>query len=129
MIYNLSNYVSSNTTIIPITNGWDSESPQEAVALILTGGSDTSRGLKKDYTVQFLTRALSRTGSYKLIQAVYSLLENRFGIIFPAVTVDGETYPSIVAAQIIPIQTPGYIGTDDNGLHLWSVNFQITTRR
>lgn len=126
MIYNLSEFVKVNSTVTPITNGFDANSPDEAVALNQSGGSDNSRGLKVDMNVQFLSRATSRTASRRLIQIVYNLLKNRFRIDLPAITVDGEVFPAVVAYQITPLQIPGYIGTDDNGLHMWSVNFQVT---
>jgi len=129
MIYNLSEYVKLNSVITPITNGFDPESKSESVMLQLTGGEDRSRGLKVDDTVQFISKSKDKVTTYELIQIVYNLLKNRFGIDLPEVTVNSIVYPAVKVWQFIPLQNPGYIGTDDNGLHQWSVNFQVTIRR
>ena len=127
MIFNLSKYVSDGTGIVPWTNGIDPTLDNQGLQLIQTGGQDKSRGLKVDRTVQFISAEVSRVKAYQTITTVYEFLKNRFIVALPEVTVDSIVYPAVRVAQFIPIQEPGYIGTDENGLHQWSVNIQVTT--
>ena len=132
MIYNLSKYISNNSSIIPVTNGRDPNITGDQVFLIETGGGDSSRGLKVDTTVQIIGRSDDRVYARSLTLDVFDLLNNRFDITLPAVTVNSKggsvVHPAVKVAQMIPLQRPGYIGTDNNGLHEYSVNFQITTQ-
>jgi len=128
MTYNLSKYVSNNSSIVPVTNGENPESTGDRVVLNGSGGDDRSRGLKVDNTVQFVSKANDSVTSKELIEEVHSLLKNRFDIVLPEITVKGTTYPAVIASSILPLQIPGYLGTDNNGLHMWSVNYQITTK-
>jgi len=127
MIYNLAKYIDDNTTIDLITNGYNPATEGDGVNIILSGGSDDSRGLKIDDNVQFLSRSTDQVTAYELIREVFDLLKNRFKILLPEVTVKNKVYPAVEVSQMLPRQTPGYIGTNNNGLHQWSVNFQITT--
>lgn len=124
MLYNLSKYISENTSYIPATGGLEQDSSSNLV-LLQTGGSEDHRIGTKRYSVQFLSRAKSKPEAYKIISAIYSLLSNRFNIVLPEVTVDAIVYPSLTTASILSLQIPGYVGTDANGLHEWSVNFSI----
>jgi hypothetical protein len=127
MIYNLSKYISNNSSIVPSTNGFDEEYPELQVAIIERGGSETPIIGTGNYSVQVISRDKSRLTSKQLIQVVYNLLSNRFNLDLPEVTVDGTLYPALTLAGSVSRQLPGYIGTDEEGRHRWSTNFAITT--
>lgn len=127
MIYNLSEYISANTSFVPVTNGIIDES--EGIFLTLTSGTDESRGIKKDFLVQIMAAYPTSVEAFQNLSTIYDLLVNRFVITLPEVTVNSVTYDAVDIAQILPMQSPGYLGSNENGLHMWSVNMQITTGR
>lgn len=127
MINNLSKYISSNSSIVPVTNGYDLNKSEGTVSLILTGGTQVGRVGTMIETVQVLTTSKSKPRAHTLAKSVFSLLANRFKLTLPEVTVKGVNYPAVVADAILAIQTPGYIGVDNDGYHQWSVNFSIVT--
>lgn len=102
-------------------------SPQTGVLIKDTGGDPMHWFDRTDWTIQFLSFAKNVVEGRALLYSVYEEMKNRFGLVIPSITVNGITYDEIKTAQISPIQTPGYLGTDDDGLHIWSFNIQVTT--
>ncbi len=128
MIYNLVAYLTANlTTIDFIANGLSPDSPQTAIMVSDTGGEPQHWYARTDWAVQVLSRSKSVDTAKQNIDAVYALLKNRFGLTLPEATVGGIVYPAIVGYQISPIQTPGYIGTTEEHLEMFSFNLTITT--
>lgn len=128
IVYNL---VTHLQTVLPslifVANGWLTDTPEESLNVIDNGGEDVAFYPRKNHLVQVISRASSKTKAQKNAQDVFEELRNRFGLELPAVTVDGESYDAVKTYQISPNQIPGYIGSDDSHLEMWSVNFRIIT--
>ena len=126
MIYNLSKFITDETSITPITNGNDASVTSDSVLLIQTGGEYRPVIKTQYFTAQVLALFHSRVESFANITEIYNALNDRYGIDLPEVIVGSVTFPEVHTSKIVALQTPGYIGTDDNGRHMWSVNFMIT---
>ncbi len=127
MIYNLWEYLKTTFPSYSfIVDGWEGTDPTESVLIKQTGGDVAHWFDRIDPTVQVLVRSNSKVTAKQTADAIFDELRNRFGLILPAVTVGSITYPELTTAQISPIQNPGYIGTDENKNHMYSVNFIIT---
>ena len=127
MIYNLHKYVKTKLPSVSIgVAGYTNESPDECVMLFQSGGIVSHYLGREDYTVQFISRYRDMGKALSELMKVYTAIKNIFRITLPAVTINGTVYPLLIAWQISPMQSPGYIGTDENGRHMYSVNFIVT---
>jgi len=128
MIYNLTAYLKVQlATINFIVNGWSQDSPEASVMLRQTGGVVQHWYDRTDWAVQIMSRSNNVVESKTLIDSVFNVLKNKFGITLPEVTVNAVVHAAVKTYQISPIQQPGYIGADEKHLEMWSVNFTITT--
>ncbi len=128
MIFNLVQYLRNNLTSLTFSvNGFDPDSVEDQLMVSETGGEPQHWYPRTDWTVQILSRAGSSVVAKENIESVYTLLENKFGIVLPAVTVNNVVYPLVQTYQISPIQTPGYIGASREHLEMFSFNLTITT--
>ena len=128
MIYNLIEYLRVQLSAIQfVANGFSQDSPIESITVIQTSGDPQHWYSRTDWSVQLMSRSDSSVIAKENIDSVYALLKNKYGLTLPSVTVNGTLYGSIITYQISPIQTPGYIGADDNNLEMWSFNVIITT--
>ena len=129
MIFNLVEYLNTQLTpLIFTSNGWLKDTPEEALAVIENGGSVPAWINRKDFAIQILSRANSKVLARKNANTVFDYLNNRFsGLVIPAVTVEAVVYPAVTTYQILANQIPGYIGSTDANLEMYSVNFRITT--
>ena len=76
-------------------------------------------------TYQVITRDADLTKARKLAYDILAVLNNKFGLLLPAVIVDGNNYLSKHTAQISAIQSPYELGTDDSGRTLYTTNYYI----
>lgn len=130
MIYNLYQYLKiAFPTFDFVVDGWEDDSLDESNLMRQTGGTTPPWFPRQDYTVQFITRAKEKLYAHSEINEIYHELRNRYGCTLPAITVKikGEdmVFPAIIAAQMSPLQIPGYIGTDNNRRHLYSYNLKV----
>jgi hypothetical protein len=127
MIYNLFEFLKAQfPAYVFIVDGWENDDPVESNLIKQTGGDVAHWYDRQDFTVQFMSRSKSKVQAKQRADAVFTFLRNRFGCILPETTVESVFYPALTAAQISPLQNPGYIGSDQNRDHMYSVNFQIT---
>ena len=127
MIYNLYEYLKTAFPALTfIVDGWIDNSPVDSMLLTATGGDPQHWFDRTDFTVQLISLYSNKVSTKQNIDLVYTELKNRFGLPLPEATVNSVVYPALIAAQISPIQSPGYIGTDQNKNHMYSVNFKIT---
>lgn len=127
MIHNLSAYIKTKVpTAVLVNVAYTAASPDECILITDNGGPVAHDIDRTDHAVQLIARYNSVTQAKIKIDQVYAVLKNIFRAVLPAVTVDGVTYLAITAWQISPMQAPSYIGTDDGGRHLYSVNFLVT---
>jgi hypothetical protein len=79
--------------------------------------------------VQIITRDKTSPKARKLAWDIFTYLTSRWGQKFPAVTVDGVSYPEIQTSQITAIARPYSLGEDENGRTEFTTNYQIYYRR
>jgi len=129
MIYNLVAYLKLQLPSLTfVANGWDPDSPQDSIAVIDTGGDPQHFYDRTDWTIQLLSRANEVNVAKSQADSVYAILKNRFGILLPQVTVDGIVYAVVETYQISPMQTPGYLGSNEKHLEMFSFNIIIITK-
>lgn len=129
MIYNLVEYLETELPALVFTsNGWLPDTQEEALTVIENGGETIPVINRKNYAIQILSRANSKTVARANIYTVFNQLNERYTtLVLPAVTVDGILFPAVNTYQILANQIPGYIGSSDSNLEMYSVNFRITT--
>jgi len=128
MIYNLAQYLIVNlATINFVVNGFSPDSDQDEIMISETGGEPQHWYNRTDWAVQILSRGKNVNTAKKNIESVYNLLKNKLGLLLPQVTVGGILYPAIQTYQISPIQTPGYLGSNEENMEMFSFNLTITT--
>jgi hypothetical protein len=72
-----------------------------------------------------MTRDIDPVRARELAYSLYAQLDNRFGLILPAVTVAGELYPEKQIAQISAESTPQSLGTDESGRYEFVTNYRF----
>jgi len=128
MIYNLVKYLTIELPAIDfVANGWRPKSPQASVMVTETGGDPKHWYDRTDWSVQIISRANNVVDSKTQIDAVYAKLKNKFSVTLPEVTVKLVVHPAVTAWQIVPIQSPSYIGANEENLEMFSFNLTITT--
>ncbi len=107
---------------LALTRMLDSQ-PDQVTVLYETGGAapehsfstgDGSEAVYEKPSIQALTRSGSYQGARRQAETVYTVLDGAQG------TIGGTRYLSISA-----LQSPFSIGTDEQGRHLVSVNFEV----
>lgn len=128
MIYNLAQYlIEKLTTINFVVNGFSPDSKQDEVMISETGGEPQHWHNRTDWAVQILSRGKNVNVAKKQIDDVYEELKNRIGLLLLQATVGGVIYPAVQTYQISPIQTPGYLGANEENMEMFSFNLTITT--
>lgn len=126
MIYNLVTWLRTKFPVLIFSVGEEVNTPDEVIVLSVSGGDVEHNHERTEYAVQLLCRSLDMMTAYHRINAVYEVLKNRFSFLLPKVAIGNFVFPAIQVAQASPVQAPGYIGTDDRGRHMYSVNFIFT---
>jgi hypothetical protein len=133
MIYNLVQYIRNNLageTIMPNIRDLTSDQvPDRIVIAKDAGGVETSWFLLESVAVQIYTRDIDAPKARALARDVYNIINNKFGLILPSITVDGILYNEIQTAQISANSLPQSIGYDANGRAEYSTNYRIILRR
>lgn len=130
MIYNIYEYIKSNISEkiyingIDFTSG-DSQVQDRHINLIQSGGISNAWLKYTVFQLQVITRDKDSPGALGLAEDVYNLIDNKFGLILPSVTVNSRLYNAVVTAQISADNEPQFIGLTDNALHEFSTNYRI----
>lgn len=126
--YNLFQYLKTIHPSIPfVVNGYGPRSPDTCIKINLSSGLPAHWYRRNDWSIQLLSRSDKLVISKTIIQEVYNSIENRFGLQLPEYTLGSLVFPTVKAYRIVPIQTPGYIGADENGREMFSFNITLTT--
>lgn len=126
--FNLLQYLQTEIPALNYSvNGYGPTSPEDCIMIQGDSGEINHWYDRKDWQVQIISRAASRTGARVNSYTVFEKLKNRFGLELPDVTVDGELFEGFKTYQISPIQSPGYIGSDEAGREMFSFNITLTT--
>lgn len=99
--------------------------PDECILVKETGGDPGVWARIKRPTVQIVTRAKSTPRAKELADNIFELINSRFGLILPAITVDTTVYPAIHTAQINALQNPFNLGKDSQGRTQFTTNYQV----
>jgi hypothetical protein len=132
MIYNLVQYIKDNLAETIYTNVRDLTSdqvPDRIVVIKETGGGETAWFLLEEVAIQVYTRDIDAPKARELAHDVRNIINNKFGLLLPSVTVDGNLYNEIQTAQISANSLPQSIGYDANGRAEYSSNYRIILRR
>lgn len=130
MIFNTRKYLADNTGVTTyadpkdITDG-NTQVPDKIIQLIEEQGSSTAWFKFNTYQLQVIVRDTDSPKARLLAYTVYNLLDNKFGLELPEVTVDGIIYASMKFAQISANTEPGFLGYDDNGRAEWSNTYRF----
>lgn len=128
MTYNLIQYLLTELPAITfVAEGFKPDDPKDVVMVQTSGGEPDHWYDRTDHRMQVLSRGETSILAKSNIESVYEKLKNRFGLLLPQVTVGGTLHEAVQTYQISPIQSPGFIGVDDQGLSMWSFNATITT--
>ena len=131
MVYNLVKYLQTELpTLVFTADGWLPTTPEEASTVIDNGGSAPPIINRYEWAIQVLSRALDKPTAKANINIIFNQLNDRYSALeLPAITVSGTVYPAIKTYQITANQLPGYVGSSNTNLEMYSVNFRITTKR
>jgi hypothetical protein len=99
--------------------------PDRLVLVRETGGTETAWFQFQSRSIQIIARDIDPVKARKLILDINDKINNKFGLILPAVTVDGTVYPAVETAQISINTLPQSVGFDPEGRSEFSVNYRI----
>lgn len=127
ILYNVQAWLASEAPdIVTAAGGFLENSPEEVVAIIDNGGIVQTQYDRTDAAFQIISRSVSRVTAQRKANILAAVMRGRFGgVELPEVTVEDETYPAVTVWAFLPQSKPGYIGIDENRLHMWSANFII----
>jgi hypothetical protein len=130
MIYNFVEYLKTELPTEKIfTNTKEIQVPERCVFVKENGGDIQPWVGYTQKMIQIITRDIDAVRARELSYSVKNKLHDKFGLILPAVTVNGSLYDSLQSAQITAEQEPQSIGYDENGNAEYSTNYKIIFRR
>lgn len=133
MIYNLAKYIETQfptETIYRNTKTIQNvQVPDRIIIIMETGGEKTNWFGWRIQTVQIITRDIDTPKAKKLAEDIYNEIHDRYGLVLPDETVDGDLYQGFQANQITAIALPQSLGFDENGRAEFTTNYQIYYRK
>lgn len=99
--------------------------PDRNVLVRSTGGVETGWFQFQINSFQIVTRDIDQVKAEKLSFDIHEEINNKFGLILPEVTIDGNTYPQVISAQISVNTLPQSVGFDEEGRAEFSANYRI----
>ena len=91
------------------------ESPDTCICINDSGGTPSHTHNRTDHLVQVLSRSRDKVKAKEASSSVYEKLKNVFSLILPVTTINGVVYPAVKTWQISPMQSPSFIGCDQEG--------------
>ena len=129
MIYNLVQYlITQFPSYVFLANGFSQDSAKDSIMLSESGGEPQHWYSRTNHAVQIISRATIVNIAKKQIDDIYEELKNRFGLTLPQVIIDGNTYEQVRTYQISPVQSPSYLGANEEHLEMFSFNLTIVTK-
>lgn len=125
IIYNVVYYLQDQTGLTIKANGIPAGHKGNINTMTLVPGFQAASYNRNDYNIKLLVKHSEEVEGFEIINTLYKVYENIFNFKLPEVTVNSIVYPEVTVAQCSPNQSPGYIGTDENGLHMYTVNFRF----
>jgi len=103
--------------------------PDRCVLLTDPGGTEQPWTQYQHLTVQVIARDVDAPHARELAHSVFEYLTGRFGVVLPAITVDGVVHAAVLTAQISAIQVPYNLGADEEGRIEYANNYQVIRER
>ena len=129
MVYNLLKYFQDNLPSYKFSVNGVSHNTSESVVIINeTTATPGKWSPMTDSAVQIISRDRDKTISKEVIDDVYDIVNNYYGLLLPENTVNTKVYEAVKTYQMTPIQKPTWLGFDKNGLARYVFNLQIITR-
>jgi len=130
MIYNLHEYLENMTTEKIYSNvkqiTFPDKSVPDRIVLIQERGAVKKAWLRyTEQSIQVMCRDIDNVKARELAYTIYELLDNRFGLVLPAVTVGTVIYPEFKTAQITASSTPQTLGVDESGRSEFTFDLQF----
>ena len=131
VIYNLVGFLRGNLPVYTIyinkreAVGSQEFVPDNCILVQQSGGIEGKWFTFNAYNFQVLTRAVDAIDAQAMSYAVQRLIHNTWALVLPVITIGAVTYPALQTANIMAIQPPSNIGTDENGLVEFSNNYTI----
>jgi len=126
MIYNLIQYLKTNFPAEIIYANYElANSPDRIILIKETGGPIVPRVKFASPVIQVMCRDIDTVKARMISYDIYDLINDVYGLVLPAVTIDGETYASIQLAQISANQQPYPFGVDEQGRYVFINNYRI----
>lgn len=129
MIFQIRKYIDDSLGIDTYANQLNENILEQHILVLETSSTiepltnTTVKGL------QILVRDIDSAKSRALAFQVFDLLNNKFGLTLPSITIDGVIYSAVYIDQISANTEPISIGNNENGLAEFSLNFRILYRR
>jgi hypothetical protein len=127
MIYNLAKYITNNSSLTIVVNGFTPSSPNSTVCMNEGSGDERPWFDRTDTLVQFISRATDKTESRSNAYEIYDLIKKKYALALPEVTVGSTTYPAVTGWAIRPVSTPQYAFDDDAGRANYTFTVEVTT--
>lgn len=127
MIYNLVKYITNNTSLTIIANGFNPNSPDTAISINEGSGIEQSWFDRKDTIVQCVSRSMDKTVSRANAYTIYNLIKKKYKLTLPSVTVNTVVYAQTTGWGIRPVNTPQYAYDDDSGRSVYTFSVEVTT--
>lgn len=99
--------------------------PNQYILIMESGGTEGHGHKFNIYTIQILTRSIDAPIARKMSYDVYEKIDNRIGLILPAIIIGAESFNEIQTSQISAIQSPYPLGKNTEGLFEFTNNYQI----
>jgi hypothetical protein len=137
MIWNFVTYLRSVATLVnerfyvdakDIINS-ETKVPDRMVLIQESGGTPVPIIKNTTVMIQIITRDIDVAKCRLLAFKIFDEINDRFGLILPAVTIDGVVYAAIQTGQISANSEPQFLGYDEQGRPEFSTNYRIIYRR
>jgi hypothetical protein len=127
MIYNLVKYITNNTSLTIVANGFNPTTPDTAISVNEGSGIEQPFFDRKDTVVQCVSRAMDKTESRANAYTIYNLIKKKYALTLPEVTVNSVVYSAVTGWGLRPVGTPSYAYDDDSGRSVYTFSVEVTT--
>jgi hypothetical protein len=99
--------------------------PDRNIFIRETGGVEAPDTNLRRQSAQILTMDIDGPKARALAYLVYNLLQSKWGLVLPQITVDSIVFTEIETAQISSVQIPSSMGSDEEGRSVYVFNIIV----